>query len=112
MSPRLVGGFDGVADAVSKRELGGLARIVRRFGGPVSEARAEAVYGRPLQLQALEQVHEYVARERPPCLAPGKTKSFVRTSAISLRMARARADNGTRCSRSIFMRGAGMIHIR
>ena len=82
----LVGALNAVADRMGKRELGGFAREVRRLGGPIPEARAEAVRG-DIQPRRSKQA-QCVARSGRPCLAPGNTNSLCRTSAISLRMAR------------------------
>jgi hypothetical protein len=79
---------------------------------PIAEARLETMYRQVTSIDAPQQTNIAILRSGFPAPRPGKLKSPPQLWRNFSRIAIDASANGTRCSFSIFMRSAGMIHSR
>ena len=106
-----IGRFDLVPDNVRQRRLHDRMRRVRAFSRPTIEAGTKSMgYGSDAQL--LEQVGQCRGRKR---LSPGIRKHQTGAPVLARvrsKISSVRLDNGTRCSRAIFILSAGIVQRR
>ena len=101
----------GIADSVRDRQFQQLIGIVADFGAPVAECGAEAVRRRGVaHTHYLQHAQQRLVVEGLPFLATWKEILGVLWQRVD--DPEREIESGTRCSRRIFIRSLGTIHMR